>query len=88
MDALEAVMATLTLKNVPENLVEQLKEEAKQNRRSLNQEAVSRLELSVLLRKRSAEETIVALRRLHRQLGSRPILTDALIDRAKREGRP
>ncbi len=81
-------MATLTLKNVPEALVGQLKEEAKQNRRSLNQEALSRLENSVALRKRSAEETIAALRRLHKRLGSRPILTDALIERAKHEGRP
>lgn len=81
-------MATLTLKNVPEELVGQLKAEAKQNRRSLNQEALSRLEGSVALRKRSAEETIAALRRLHKRLGSRPILTDALIERAKREGRP
>ncbi|MEO8056611.1 MAG: Arc family DNA-binding protein [Acidobacteriota bacterium] len=81
-------MATLTLKNVPENLVEQLKGEARQNRRSLNQEAVSRLELSVVLRKRSAAETVAALRRLHKKLGRGPILTDAFIDRAKREGRP
>ncbi len=81
-------MATLTLKNVPEELVVQLKEEAKQNRRSLNQEALSRLERSVALRKRSAEETIAALRRLHKRLGSRPILTDALLERARREGRP
>jgi plasmid stability protein len=85
---LEDIMATLTLKNVPEELVGQLKAEAKQNRRSLNQEALSRLESSVALRKRSAEETIAALRRLHKRLGSRPILTDALIERAKREGRP
>ncbi len=81
-------MATLTLKNVPENLVDRLKGEAKENRRSLNQEAVSRLELSVMLRKRSSAEIIAALRRLHKKLGSRPILTDAFIDRAKREGRP
>lgn len=81
-------MATLTLKNVPEGLVEQLKEEAKQNRRSLNQEALSRLENSVALRKRSAEETVAALRRLHKRFGSRPILTDALLERARREGRP
>ena len=54
-------MATLTLKNVPEELVEQLKEEAKQNRRSLNQEALSRLEGSVALRKRSAEEIVADL---------------------------
>ncbi|MEO8586422.1 MAG: hypothetical protein ABI584_09705 [Acidobacteriota bacterium] len=81
-------MATLTLKNVPLDLVDQLKDEAKQNRRSLNQEALSRLELSVRLRRRSAAETVAALRRFHKTLGSRPILTDAFIDRAKREGRP
>jgi plasmid stability protein len=81
-------MATLTLKNVPEELVGQLKAEAKQNRRSLNQEALSRLEGSVALRRRSAEEVVADLRRLHRRLGSRPILTDSLLARARREGRP
>lgn len=81
-------MATLTLKNAREELVAQLKVKAKQNHRSLNQEALSRLESSLLLRRRSARETIAALRRLHKRLGSRPILTDELIDRAKREGRP
>ena len=81
-------MATLTLKNVPEELVLQLKEEAKQNRRSLNQEALSRLEGTIALRRRSAEEVVADLRRLHKRLGSRPILTDALLERARRVGRP
>ncbi len=81
-------MATLTLKNVPEELVVQLKEEAKQNRRSLNQEALSRLEGTIALRRRSAEEVVADLRRLHKRLGSRPILTDALLERARRVGRP
>ncbi len=81
-------MATLTLKNVPEELVDRLKEEAKENRRSLNQEALSRLEGTIGRRKRSSEEVIADLRRLHKRLGSRPIMTAALIDRAKREGRP
>lgn len=80
-------MATLTLKNVPEGLVEQLKEEAKQNRRSLNQEALSRLEMSVALRRRSAEETIAALRRLHRKLAYMKPLSASFIDRAKKQGR-
>ena len=81
-------MATLTLKNVPEDLVEQLKDEAKKNRRSLNQEAIFRLERSLGLRKRSGPEAVADLRRLHKRLGSRPILTHAQIGRAKREGRP
>ena len=81
-------MATLTLKNVPEGLVDQLKEKAKENRRSLNQEALSRLESTVSLRKRSAEETIARLRRLHRQLAYMKPLSASFIDRARRQGRP
>lgn len=80
-------MATLTLKNVPEELVEQLKEEAKQNRRSLNQEALSRLESSVALRRRSADETITALRSLHQRLSYMKPLSATFIDRAKKQGR-
>ena len=81
-------MATLTLKNVPEGLVDQLKAEAKQNRRSLNQEALSRLEGSVALRKRSAEETIGSLRRLQQRLSYMKPLSASFVDRAKRQGRP
>ena len=81
-------MATVTLKNVPEELVRLLKEEAKQNRRSLNQEALARLESSLGTSRRSGEETVKTLRRLHRRLaGLRPI-TDAFLERAKNEGRP
>ena len=81
-------MAVLTLKNVPEELVARLKQEARQNRRSLNQEALTRLEKSVATRRQSPEETIASLRRFHRRLAHLPSLTDDFIDRAKREGRP
>jgi plasmid stability protein len=83
----EAAMATLTLKNAREELVAQLKEEAKQNHRSLNQEALARLEASVALRKRSADETIAALRRLHQRLSYMKPLSASFIDRAKKQGR-
>jgi hypothetical protein len=83
----EAVMATLTLKNVPLELVDVLKQEAKQNRRSLNQEALSRLEHSVE-RRRTSEDVVASLRRLHRRLSSLPPLTDRFLDRAKNAGRP
>jgi plasmid stability protein len=39
-------MATLTLRNVPDDLYERLKVEAKRNGRSLKQEAILRLQLS------------------------------------------
>jgi uncharacterized protein involved in exopolysaccharide biosynthesis len=81
-------MATVTLKKVPEELVRMLKEEAKQNRRSLNQEALARLEASLTAPPRSAGETAQRLRRLHKRLAALPPLTDAFLTRAKGEGRP
>ena len=80
-------MATLTLKNVPEELVKQLKKEAKQNRRSLNQEALARLESSLLLPRRSRRSTVEALRRVQKRLAGLPLLTDAFLARAKAQGR-
>jgi antitoxin FitA len=81
-------MAMLTLKNVPDALVDRLKAEARRNRRSLNQEALTRLESSVARESRGGEETVVALRKLHARLeGVRP-LTDGIVARARREGRP
>lgn len=81
-------MATLTLKNVPDELVERLKMEAKENRRSLNQETLLRLEKSLATRRRSVEETLVALRRLHVKMEGLPPVDDEFIARAKAEGRP
>lgn len=81
-------MATVTLKNVPEKLVRMLKGEAKQNRRSLNQEALARLESSLVAPRRDGAETVKALRRLHKRLGGLPPLTDAFLNRARNHGRP
>ena len=81
-------MATLTLKNVPEELIKQLKADALQNRRSLNQETLLRLENSTLARPRSGEEAVAELRRLHRRMAGRAPLTDAFLERAKNAGRP
>ena len=81
-------MATVTLKNVPLDLVTQLKREARRNRRSLNQEALARLEASLAVRRRSGPEAVKALRRLHRRMTGFKPLTDVFLDRAKDEGRP
>lgn len=80
-------MATVTLKNVPEELVRMLKGEAKHNRRSLNQEVLARLEASLTPSRRSAGDTVKALRRLHKRLAGLPPLTDSFLRRAKAEGR-
>jgi hypothetical protein len=80
-------MATVTLKNVPLELVTRLKEGARQNRRSLNQEVLARLEASVVTAPRSGPDTVKALRRLHRRMAGLAPLTDAFLERAKNEGR-
>jgi plasmid stability protein len=80
-------MATMTLKNLREELVRMLKGEAALNRRSLNQEALARLEGSLAGPRRSGGETLKALRRLHKRLAGLP-LTDAFLNRAKNAGRP
>jgi hypothetical protein len=81
-------MATVTLKNVPVALVAQLKKEARQNRRSLNQEALARLEASLVAPRRNGAEAVEVLRRLHRRMAGVAPLTDAFLQRAKNEGRP
>jgi hypothetical protein len=73
---------------VPGELVDVLKQEAKQNRRSLNQEALSRLERSLEGGKRSGAETVASLRLLHRRFARPAFLTDRFLERAKNEGRP
>jgi antitoxin FitA-like protein len=81
-------MATVTLKKVPEELVRMLKEEAKLNRRSLNQEALARLESTLAQPpRRSGVQTVKALRRLHKGLAGLPPLTDSFLNRAKSDGR-
>jgi hypothetical protein len=80
-------MATLTLKNVPAELVARLKREAKENRRSLNQETLARLERSLASRPRDVEQTIASLRKLHRKMAHLPPLDDRFLERAKAEGR-
>lgn len=81
-------MATVTLKNVPPELVERLKREARHNRRSLNQEALVRLEASVAVPRRSGPDAAGALRRLHRRMAGLAPLTDAFLRKARNEGRP
>jgi predicted nucleic acid-binding Zn-ribbon protein len=80
-------MASVTLKKVPDELLRMLKREAKHNRRSLNQEALVRLEASLTGARRSSEETVKGLRRLHKRLAGMAPLTDAFLNRAKNDGR-
>jgi antitoxin FitA len=78
-------MATLTLKNVPEELHARLKESAEKNRRSLNSEILVRLESAFAV-------PVVDLRQHARSLkaftDAMPSLDHSRVNRYKRQGRP
>lgn len=80
-------MATLTLKNVPEELVEKLKAAALESRRSLNQEALFRLERSLLQGRLSTEEKLAIARASQARFAHLEPLTDEFLDFAKKQGR-
>ncbi|MBZ0091947.1 MAG: Arc family DNA-binding protein [Sulfuricellaceae bacterium] len=79
-------MATITLKNIPDDLHRRLKESAAQHHRSMNKEIIARLEEQLMPPKRDTDAKLAELRTLRRQL---PVYaTPEEIDAAKDEGRP
>ena len=80
-------MATLTLKNVPEDLYERLKASARRHRRSVNSQAIVCLEHSLRGRRLDPEALLGRIQALRAGLSVEP-LTDEFLDRAKNEGRP
>lgn len=79
-------MVNLTLKGIPDALYDRLKESAKANRRSINQEAIARLSDSLLLRKVDPEEMLTRLAGL-RARSPRAAMTEVEIRRAIRRDR-
>lgn len=79
-----AEMVTLTLKNIPDQLHEMLKQSAERNRRSLNSEILARLE-------RDVGAPTVDARLLARELKAftsrLPAVDHARVGRYKRQGR-
>ena len=77
-------MATLTLKNIPDELHALLKESAERNRRSLNSEILIRLEAAFTA-------PLVDAKRYARELkaftDAQPFTDHSLVDRFKRQGR-
>ncbi len=79
-------MATITLKDLPQNIHKALKQRAKRNGRSLNREVLAILVSSVLPRKVDVDAYLVEIRQHRESLPGR--LTDDLLEEAKRTGRP
>lgn len=80
-------MATMTLKNVPDELYEQLKQSAERHRRSINSEAIVCLERA-LGSERVDPDTLLTRARSIRARTPHLFVTDAELRAARDEGRP
>jgi Arc-like DNA binding domain len=80
-------MASLTIKGIPDELLEDLRQSAEFNRRSINSEVLLRLERSVGRAPIDPEE-FIARARARRERLQLPHLTEDALNGAKAEGRP
>jgi antitoxin FitA len=81
-------MSSITVKNIPNDLYERLRQSAAANHRSINSEIIVCIERTVQGRNKMDVETILAdARRLREQIGRLPI-TDEELTKAKQAGRP
>ncbi len=78
-------MTTLTLKNIPESLHQDLKRAAERNHRSLNREILLRLETQLREERQPAADTLAKIRDLQRRL---PRVDHRLVKEFKGQGRP
>jgi plasmid stability protein len=82
-------MATLTIKNLPDEIYATLAKTAKRNRRSINGEAIVRLEQGLLSVEPDLDTTLARIRRNREMMREKGVwLTDEILDLAKNEGRP
>ncbi len=78
-------MATITLKNIPDELHRMLRESAGRHHRSLNSEILARLEAQFMPQKVDVEAMLGRARTLRARM---PVVNHELIDEFKRQGRP
>lgn len=82
-------MATLTIKNLPDEVHAALSRTAKRHRRSINSEAIVQLERGLEIGEPEPDQALIKVRNTRDELRKRGIwLTDEILHRAKDEGRP
>ena len=79
-------MRTLTLKNIPDNLYEQLRTRAKSNGREISEEIIDSLASNLKVKRVDHESLLMRITHLQNRL-TMPHLTDELLLQAKEEGR-
>jgi len=80
-------MASITVKNIPDELYDRLKAAAKSNRRSINGEIISRIERSLTPRRATTRHLLARIQRLHESFDGRTLTVEQIED-ARHEGRP
>jgi antitoxin FitA len=80
-------MATLTIKNIPDELCQRLKERAAEHHRSVNGEVIFCLEKVLVGNRVDPDEFLERVRTLRRRM-SRIFVTDKDLRAAKNAGRP
>ena len=80
-------MPALTIKNIPDDLYNQLKIVAEQHNRSINGEVIMCLKHALFPQKISPKERLAEIRALRAQIPANAI-TDEEIEQAINEGRP
>lgn len=79
-------MATITIKNIPEELYEQIKVQAKNNHRSINKEIISIMERAFAIPPIDVQATLERTRKI-RELTAHYIIADEEMTKWKKEGR-
>ena len=79
-------MPNITIKNVPHDLYDKIKMNAKKNRRSINNEIINRLDKSLHSTRIDINSFLRRIENFHSSVEI-PALTDDLIQTAKQEGR-
>ena len=80
-------MKTITIKSIPDNLYERLRQSATENRRSINSEVIVCIERSVQSRKQENIDGILAKAREMRAQTKAHLLTDDEFTEMKTTGR-
>jgi plasmid stability protein len=78
-------MSSYTVKNIPEDLFERLKQSSVAHNRSLNKEFIACLEKVLKPERLDVDEELATARRLREGVGFR--VTEAELQRARNEGR-
>jgi len=79
-------MATVTVKNIPDELYDRLKSVAEINRRSINSEIIMCIENTVTSRRLNLDEVLENARQI-RKLTAGHLISDEEFKKAKTEGR-